>query len=382
MVYWPLSLDRSDKRTLVDRMTTGAVGRVGKSVRTLSGNIVLMLVSTAVVCFVVEVTLAMILPKPILWLDPQERYLPDAEIGHKLVPLQVAYTHSFPVRTNSFGFRNREIAQIPAADTFRILCLGDSLTFGAGVAEEETYPRQLESRLNANAPLRVEVINTGVPGYDTWQEVAFFRRQGLEFHPNLVVLGFYGNDVVPKPSKVVVADERSGRVERQGFDRIVPDAIVHLLKRSVLLLFLRDRYVKLSNQIAPSSASLHQRAMLTGTSDEFLETGWQEVERSLQELISLSRERQFHLLIVAFPMAEQLLRDYPRADYQSRLKLLADRHHIPLLDLKPAFEKNFSGFGSLFIEWDGHPNGKAFSIAAEEIEHYILDELRVGKDGH
>jgi lysophospholipase L1-like esterase len=68
-----------------------------------------------------------------------------------------------------------------------------------------------------------------------------------------------------------------------------------------------------------------------------------------------------------FPMAEQLMREYPNAQYQTRLKAIADKHHVPYIDLKPRFEQEFTGFGSLFIEWDGHPNPQAYRITAEEI---------------
>jgi hypothetical protein len=56
----------------------------------------------------------------------------------------------------------------------------------------------VESNLNALARARArrcEVINAGVPGYTTWQELEFLRQYGLSMQPDLVVLGFVYNDL-------------------------------------------------------------------------------------------------------------------------------------------------------------------------------------------
>ena len=345
-----------------------------RSIKTVGGNVALLLGSITIVAVVLEGLLAAFLPPPIVWRDPQETYVNDPHMGYKLAPLQTAYTHSFSVVTNSHGFRGREVSPAPSPGTVRILCLGDSLTFGTGVAERDTYPNQLESMLNSQEP-RYEVINTGVPGYDTWQEVAFFRKYGIEFRPDLVIIGFYANDIVPKPKVIREPVADAGGLRRQGFGQFVPDPMVYMLKRSRLLVFLKDRYVKLVNQVMPSQEYLHQRALLDGAVNDFKEKGWMEVDNSLKEMSELRTAGRFHLLLVIFPMAEQLLHHYPNAQYQSRLRMLAEKHAIPTIDLKPAFEREFKGFGSLFIEWDGHPNATAFTITAKEIERFIVQTL-------
>lgn len=341
------------------------------SIKTIGGNVVLLVGSLIIMVVALEGILATFIPKPIVWKDPQEAYVSDPVMGYKLVPLQTAYTHSFSVVTNSQGFRGREISLTPSPGTVRILCLGDSLTFGAGVAEGDTYPSQLESMLNIREPLRYEVINTGVPGYDTWQEAAFFRTYGIKFRPDLVIIGFYANDVVPKPKVVQEPVADAGGLQRQGLSRFVPDPIVYVLKRSRLLLLLRDRYVKLANQLMPSPEYLHQRAMIEGAVNDFNERGWTEVDNSLKEMSELRTAVKFDLLLVVFPMAEQLVHQYPNVQYQSKLNMLAGKYNIPMIDLKPSFERAFKNFGSLFIEGDGHPNANAYMIGASEIMKHI-----------
>lgn len=340
---------------------------------------VLMLVLSSIVGFaLMEGLLMFLVPPPIVWLDPQESYHPDQKVGHRLVPGQNSYTHSFPVVTNSYGLRDREFSLIPDPGVVRVLCLGDSLTFGDGVAVEDTYPKQLESRLGQKSAIRYEVINAGVPSYDTWQEVAYFEEWGIRLKPNIVVVGFYANDVVPKPEKVKAFLAGNATLRRQGLGGLIPDSAVHLLKSSRLLLFMRDRIGKLSNMVSPSAGFVRQQSMLEGTENDFVERGWKEVDASLNKMALLRDEHGFDLFVVIFPMAEQLLHEYPRAQYQARVQAIAGKHGIPTIDLLDSFKREFKGFGSLFIEWDGHPGPNAHRIAAKEIARFILGKPTSG----
>lgn len=347
----------------------------------LLGNLVLAVASLLTVVLFAEAASSLFLPSPIAWRDPQELYNHDPLLGHVLAPGQHAFTHSFPVSTNSHGFRDREYPLIPPSGTVRILCLGDSLTFGDGVAVEDTYPKRLEAILHGSGGLKFEVINAGVPSYDTWQEIALFKTKGARFEPHIVILGFYGNDIVPRPEIVKTSLSGDGTLRRKGFGGVFPDEVVHILKGSRFLLFLKDRVGKLINFIQPSSEYLHQRALLEGLPDEFLEQGWHEVESSLKEMTELQRTHNFRFVIMSFPMAEQLMHEHPLAQYPGRLKGIAEKLQIPFIDLQPVLKREFKGFGSLFIEWDGHPNPQAHRIAAEELSGVLVPMLRAELDG-
>jgi lysophospholipase L1-like esterase len=95
---------------------------------------------------------------------------------------------------NEIGLRDAAI-EPKAPNELRILVLGDSVTLGWGVAEEDTYCRQLESSLAARLKQPVRVINSGVGGYNTDQELAFFRRHAESLKPDLVLLLYVRNDV-------------------------------------------------------------------------------------------------------------------------------------------------------------------------------------------
>ncbi|MBL7196781.1 MAG: tetratricopeptide repeat protein [Candidatus Omnitrophica bacterium] len=73
---------------------------------------------------------------------------------------------------------------------FKILCLGDSFTFGVGASKaEESYPWQLERLLNENYKnKRLEVINLGVPGFNSSQTLKSLETNAIRFNPNLIII--------------------------------------------------------------------------------------------------------------------------------------------------------------------------------------------------
>jgi lysophospholipase L1-like esterase len=93
--------------------------------------------------------------------------------------------------------RLRMVGQPPAKDPkwFRVLVLGDSLTYGDGIEERFTYSRQLESLLRRR--WRVEVVNAGVDGAQSEDIVHLARRLIPRLQPDLVVYGVCLNDFLP-----------------------------------------------------------------------------------------------------------------------------------------------------------------------------------------
>lgn len=134
-----------------------------------------------------------------------EIYEPDAKLFWRLKPNQDCFTKvdRKPVHINSQGTRGPEFAPAKPAGTFRILSLGDSRTFGWGLAQDETYSSRLAHLLgefrrthlalrtaaNSAAVDRLEVINAGVNAWSFSQMATYFRETGLRYQPDVVVLG-------------------------------------------------------------------------------------------------------------------------------------------------------------------------------------------------
>lgn len=115
-------------------------------------------------------------------------YEPDPELGYRPRP-DVAVQMDYGVaRHDRWGFRGEGVELVASAP--RIAMLGDSLVWGELLAEEDTLPRRLEGELG------LEVLNAGVSGFDTVQEVAWYERRVRAFEPDLVVLVVCLNDLL------------------------------------------------------------------------------------------------------------------------------------------------------------------------------------------
>ncbi len=100
-----------------------------------------------------------------------------------------------PVTTNSQGLRDREYPYQKPENTFRIVGLGDSSMFGWGVRMEDSMLEVLETTLNErSSSTKYDVINFGVPGYNTAIEVDVFVEKCLKYSPDLVIMHFNTND--------------------------------------------------------------------------------------------------------------------------------------------------------------------------------------------
>lgn len=101
---------------------------------------------------------------------------------------------SWKFTTNSQGFRNyKDFEYKKPAQVIRIISLGDSHTQGYEVRQNYTFSAIMEKYLKTNG-YNVEVINAGVSGFSTTEELLFLENEGIKYNPDFVVLGFYAND--------------------------------------------------------------------------------------------------------------------------------------------------------------------------------------------
>ena len=114
-------------------------------------------------------------------------------VGTYLGPRPWPVEFESTVRINSLGLRGPEVTDVPKGG-YRVLVLGDSLTAGFEVEYEETFTAVLEQLLSQEMGAAVQVINAGVRGYGTDQELLYYRERGRKLEPHLVILVSSFND--------------------------------------------------------------------------------------------------------------------------------------------------------------------------------------------
>lgn len=95
------------------------------------------------------------------------------------------------VEINSLGLRGPEIESAKPPGVRRVLCLGDSCTFGAA----HPYPELLQAMLDERAPGRFQVLNAGVIGYTSLHGLEWYERELAPLRPDVVTIYFGWNDM-------------------------------------------------------------------------------------------------------------------------------------------------------------------------------------------
>lgn len=153
---------------------------------------------------------------------------PNRLIVKDLSKMGDKYKYSVTYNINSDGFNQmNDYELLKAKDTFRIMTLGASFTFGANVVTADNYPSQLEKLLNdqCRGTYKYEVFNLGVGGYDIIYSLNRFNEDGLKYSPDLVVWYLTGSDFLrinerKKGYGVVLKDEELAISQRYNLRKI------------------------------------------------------------------------------------------------------------------------------------------------------------------
>jgi lysophospholipase L1-like esterase len=235
---------------------------------------------------------------------------------------------------NELGMRDQPVGE---KDKFRLLLIGDSIGY-YGDSMDDTYPGQLEARLNDDTSLEPsEVLNASTKGYTTYQELLFLKKYGLSLQPDGIALGFCVNDLHRFLHQFDVVD-----------GKIVPGTYVFTQEAAAIgLPAVAQHSMFLSWIWAKGRAAMTQIGLRPGTLFEcradigmaWQDDHWPIFEEQLKEMADLARERNIPLFLIAFPHALQYREDYLQANReyvlkpQHRLRVICQRLQVPLIDL-------------------------------------------------
>ncbi len=330
--------------------------------RLLSPQLILLGGSLLLMALLGEVVLRVVIGPPIIWRNPQEHYAFDPELGHRLEPNQVAFTHDKPFTTNDQGIRAPDTPRTPAAGTRRLLALGDSQTAGDGLLLEDTWPSQLARELGDDTAEQWEVLNAGLSGSSPWQHAILLERLADAYAFEGVVLGLYPNDVTPRPDQVAPAVVTNTLSRRIGY----------VFKRSALFTAIWRARQPIQGFLSPDPSLHRETRILTGEADPLVERGWHDVEVSLREMRDFSRDRGLSFWILVLPRRDQVAGTEAGRAWNTRTREIADRLGVPLVDALEPLQDEYTRQGQrLFIAWDGHNSAEANRVVAGAVADLI-----------
>ncbi len=214
---------------------------------------------------------------------------------------------------NRDGMRDREHYIEKPPGTYRIVCLGDSVTLGHGVSASSAYPSIFESYME-QIGLPAEVFNVAVSGWSTHQQLIAYEVIVRKYQPDHVFLGFCLNDV---------AEMNNNLTEP-------PNPILgFLINRSALARFITS---------ADSMQIHYVRELFTAPDSEPVKVGWQRVKERLLTLKQRIESDGSQLSVLIFPFRFQLGPTSPDPVAQKRLFAFCMANRIPCLDLLPVLE--------------------------------------------
>jgi hypothetical protein len=247
------------------------------------------------------------------------------------------------VKINSKGLRDYEYSYEKAANCFRILVLGDSITFGWGVPLELTYSKLLEKELNVYYPqLKVEVINAGVGNYQMRDEVCFLETEGLRYNPDIIIMGFFIDDA-----------RVNEKIDYLWFKT-----------HSFLYAFLQSKYNAVLNRYDKKRYFKNYYTNLYAKNSETKKN----LEITSEWLKKIVTRENIPLAILLIPDLNQL-NPYPFKKINYYLKtLFFDYTKTKVLDLLPYFDIDNIGPKNYWVSWeDPHHNIKAHEIISKAV---------------
>jgi|GEM_PF-3471352 len=237
-------------------------------------------------------------------------------------------------------------------NTIRIVALGDSFTEGWVVLTNDSWPNQLEKKLNAIGDINYEVLNFGFRGFNTEDEVRVFKEYAILYDPDIVILQFFDNDV----ENNTWVNERTEQMFQE------------------YLLGLRDLPEELEQSNHSEKdvknwfrhlASLEERYMLI--SNGYKEV-WKHVEIPLIDLINLTKERDIKLIVFDFDKIDDYYTSMPQRSWA--FKSMSEKYDFMFLSFVEYFDQCDNE--EIRMRNNRHFNAKGYDILSDKIIEYAF----------
>ena len=269
-------------------------------------------------------------------------------------PGNVDGKRTFPYRTNDQGLRDRD-RPAKAPGTKRVLVMGDSYTWGYAIAEEEAYPQVAERLLAERGRPDIEVINGGIPDYNSRQERQLLEKLMRVYQPDAVFLAYVVNDAEPSTA-LPTPPEEAYRHSRSWFLTEVAERLNRRLFRRRLL---------------PSAKDDTASNYLEGFEQDSVK--WKDSREAIREMRDLCAAAGNPFAVLMMPDFTQAFDErYGLSKIHNAVAAWGRELSIPVFDVLNLFRGE--DHTKWLVPWDGHPNADAHRRIAAFLADRILEE--------
>jgi lysophospholipase L1-like esterase len=235
--------------------------------------------------------------------------------------------------------------------TQRILCIGDSHTYGAGVEPTKSYPAQLQRRLDEAEPGRHSVTNLGVPGMNTSQLRHRVPDWLADYEPDVLIVWAGVNNAWNSAEVDAAPTSIQDRL-----DRILLRSRLYKLVRVQLHSGELERQVEHQRDTEGDASRVEPRAR-----DDF------------HAIADLARNEGIRLVFVTYPVSLGWFAEANRAMWQvARERDLFIVDSSASLDRVPLEKREWL--------WGMHPGADSYAEIARDVAAVVLDrEGRIGR---
>lgn len=287
---------------------------------------------------------------------------------YTLKPCFSGKTYSADFRINSLGLRGDETHI--SKNAYRIAIFGDSITFGIGVDDSKTFPKLIENDLNTHysGKPRIQVLNCGVPSYNTVQEYRYIIDSYDIFKPDMIIVQF------STQNDIIMLTDINSYLNKYRFVRFIKDKLRYLYSYR----FLASMYYGLKFKKLEKSYGSPYAARYSIDSFYYEENypGWIDAKKAFRDIKEFCENNNIALVFVIYANNFKLSHT-PEEDimYSIIKKVTATLRgvgikHIIVID--NAF-RSYAGREELLwiTSKDAHFSELAHKLTADEIAAYI-----------
>jgi hypothetical protein len=271
------------------------------------------------------------------------------DYGYKFIPNQDIRRFGNRIFFNAQGLRSEPITFGPTAGTLRVLCIGDSMTYGSTLTDQDkTYPYQLQGMLNARSSTRFEVLNASAPSWSIENEEGYLLTHGI-YNSQIVILQISMHDFYRK----------MGSHKAVGVLADFPNRKPLLALQEIFFRYLPKYLPGLKTGRRPEE---------TGIPEEIL-------KRNLMSLTRISdfvnaRDSKFAVLFIAENDRSKTDVFLPSFEKEKLLQILKGRD-ITFIDSEEDFR---NAEGANLFRGNVHPNPEGNKVIAQALAEFILSK--------